>query len=303
MDQHKIPRKQAAKIMSGFQEALDKFRAENTQTDAAEPEYCACGNLKWIDQMESGVTYCDGKYLLMRDSRHARYRSDGQWISAPIPTEGIFVVGNCKVPEMHRHELKVQQIKTEYSNMLFENFERQLQPFAFDVCKGLESTSHVLLAGSTGLGKTHLMRSTFVRMLMDDKRCYWTTIPQLMQLFLRCGQKTNFNDKDRNAARDEFSDAVSAHMVFVDDLGSFQLPETPAAKHDAEFFKTHFQLLLDSIRGGFFATSNLNKADTIERYGQPIASRIFDHCKVILLEGDDYRTKTLSLFDGRGNPK
>lgn len=282
--------KQIIKGNSEFAKAFEKWQSQEPQiSDAAEPDFCECGNQISLDpdSMEPGVIYCDRSYQYVKNQKERTYKNEAREISY-IPKQLTFnSIGRCPAPEQKRKEEQIKKLETFQT---FDTFDSLLQPIAFNTCKNFDGSGKLILAGKTGVGKTHLARASYLNILRI-KNCIWFNAPELAELFRRI---QSFNDdwKDRQSAQSCYEFAIKCHCVFIDDLGCERVTES-------DLFKEEFKSFLENIKGGLVVTTNFDNAALAERYGEKITSRLLENADVIVMSGENYRRRSLEIISGK----
>ena len=168
----------------------------------------------------------------------------------------------------------------------FENFQRQLQPKAFEAVKGYKEKSLVLLSPNLyGVGKTHLVcalandlagnseKATLVPSshLIRRHRCpvLFITEPKLLARIRR-----TFN-KDAEESDEEVYQKLNRYpLLIIDDVGKVR-------PRDFSFLQgVYFQILDDRYNEGLpiILTTNLDFAELEAHIGGACADRLHEMC-------------------------
>ena len=135
----------------------------------------------------------------------------------------------------------------------------------------------LLLTGSTGLGKTFLLRAMAERLIERDINVLIISAYKMLEIL----RKSYFENDD------SASELLDAEVLMIDDLGSEPLMQNVTVEQ-------LFNLLNERQNRGLSTviSTNLEMAKFRERYTERIASRLRDSrsCKVINLLGKDIRT-------------
>lgn len=135
----------------------------------------------------------------------------------------------------------------------------------------------LLLTGSTGLGKTFLLRAMAERLIARDVNVLIISAYSMLEIL----RKSYFENDD------SASELLAADVLMIDDLGSEPLMQNVTVEQ-------LFYLLNERQNKGLSTviSTNLDMARFRERYTERIASRLRDsrNCKVISLLGKDIRT-------------
>ena len=135
----------------------------------------------------------------------------------------------------------------------------------------------LLLTGSTGLGKTFLLRAMAERLIERDINVLMISAYKMLEIL----RKSYFENDDGAA------ELLDADVLMIDDLGSEPLMQNVTVEQ-------LFNLLNERQNRGLSTviSTNLEMSKFRERYTERIASRLRDSrsCKVISLLGKDIRT-------------
>lgn len=135
----------------------------------------------------------------------------------------------------------------------------------------------LLLTGSTGLGKTFLLRAMAERLIERDINVLIISAYKMLEIL----RKSYFENDD------SATELLDAQVLMIDDLGSEPLMQNVTVEQ-------LFNLLNERQNKGLSTviSTNLEMSKFRERYTERIASRLRDNrsCKVISLLGKDIRT-------------
>ena len=135
----------------------------------------------------------------------------------------------------------------------------------------------LLLTGSTGLGKTFLLRAMAERLIERDVNVLIISAYKMLEIL-----RKSYFENDNSA-----SELLDAEVLMIDDLGSEPLMQNVTVEQ-------LFNLLNERQNKGLSTviSTNLEMSKFRERYTERIASRLRDSrsCKVISLIGKDIRT-------------
>ena len=136
----------------------------------------------------------------------------------------------------------------------------------------------MLLTGSTGLGKTFLLRAMADRLIERDINVLIISAYKMLEIL-----RKSYFENDNSAM-----ELMDADVLMIDDLGSEPLMQNVTVEQ-------LFNLLNERQNRGLstIISTNLEMTKFRERYTERIASRLGDnlHCKVISLLGEDIRTE------------
>lgn len=174
----------------------------------------------------------------------------------------------------------------EESRIPEENNQRLLLLGARRICEeyadGFPETrwKNVLLLGAGGLGKTFLLNCVYERV---TRRGFAALNVTAYQMFERMRKQHVGSDLEAEG----FRDMLETPLLLIDDLGTEPIMRNITIEY-------LFTLLNERMTRGqhTFLATNLNRTQIMERYGERVASRLFDKTAgvCIRLEGKDLRT-------------
>ena len=167
--------------------------------------------------------------------------------------------------------------------------------------------SGLLFMGSVGVGKTHLAIAV-LKELIDKKG--------VNSLFYESGAllkaiQDSYNPVSETSEMRVLAPVYQAEVLVLDELGAsvptnwvrdtlYQIINTRYNNKKLTIFTTNY---LDEIRAGSeqnpdaakrrtFATERIQELTTLEdRIGTPLRSRLYEMCKKVMIEGEDYRKR------------
>lgn len=144
--------------------------------------------------------------------------------------------------------------------------------------------SGLVLAGPSGVGKTHLAAAIMNRRIRNDEESIFCTVPELLADIRRA--------MNSNQETTELLEIVKdAEMLILDDLGAERVTEWVA---EQLFVILNARVMREKLT---VITTNYEKpSDLIEKLGgdimgKRIVSRIFELCDWVSVSGEDYRLK------------
>ena len=260
---------QAGKIIDRIKNELQLFEERGGYQYGDSP--CGLPEMRLSCDMEIKKVYCDSKYHHIKIIRRG------------VPV--VEFVDFCPRPEEEEFQEHLKEIREQYGDMIFDTFQREAQPDAFNkaVAFCLKPSKRFIFSGTTGTGKTHLARAMFVELCSHRKTCRWQTAPVLADLFRKI-QPIGEETQDKRDAKYFYSALLKCHFVFIDDLGSER--ET-----QSDIFTEQLKLLIDELNGSLIITTNLDSKQMVSRYGEKILSRLLEKGDAIVMTGTDYRKK------------
>jgi DNA replication protein DnaC len=159
----------------------------------------------------------------------------------------------------------------------FHESDRNLR--AVDACekwaRGEWEKRGLYLVGGAGVGKTYLAATAAWARLLRVEEISWCSVAQLMGNLNRA-----FGDRER---RDALSVLLGDGPLVLDDFDKVK---------PSEFGTQQIFTAIDSrVQAGvpLIVTANLRLGEVVERYGEPIGSRLAGHCTQLVLDGPDRR--------------
>lgn len=156
---------------------------------------------------------------------------------------------------------------------------------------GINMNKGIILMGNVGTGKTSIME--YFMSLHQAPRGYVIDVNKVASSYQRNGDGENIDEYFGLGKNTAYMEASSPTIYCFDDLGIEPLEskhmgnsinvmgriiqERYANRRRCPFTHTHF-------------TTNLNKSQIKERYGERCISRLNEMCNFLVLEGEDRRT-------------
>ena len=159
--------------------------------------------------------------------------------------------------------------------------QRQIMAYYRDVCEkwagGYPNAPYrdIVLSGSTGLGKTFLLRSMAERLIERDVNVLIISAYRMLEIF-----RKNYFENDGTA-----SELLDTEVLMIDDLGSEPLMQNVTIEQLFNLINERQNRNLATV-----ISTNLDMAKFRERYSERIASRLRDsRCTILSLLGKDIR--------------
>jgi len=230
---------------------------------------------------------------------------------------GVAAVARCGCANVERQETLLDRagIPARFAQASFENFStgRRGNPLASPTledamiaAKGyareypLAPKPGLMLQGSPGVGKTHLACAALKILAERGFECLFFDYQNLLDR-IRAG----YNPTAGTSEREAYRAALDKEVLLLDDLGSHRVSDwvwdvvTSIINHRYNAKKALIVTtnLPDEVTGGRRANpaaKDYNVKDTLEdRIGPRARSRLFEMCKVVKIDAQDYRLKDL----------
>lgn len=219
---------------------------------------------------------------------------------------------DCRQPERSQRLLRQARIPRRYQHCELSNFEfegphRSLAPARLAACKFVEeyplSKAGLLLIGPIGVGKTHLAVGIIKELIVKGVPCLFYDYRELLKEI-----QNSYNPSVATTEMEVLRPVFDTEVLVLDELGAVKptdwvwdtvshilntrynnerttvittnLPDLPPAKLGAEA-RTERERACQAAR-----------EETLgDRIGERMRSRLHEMCKIIRMEGEDYRTK------------
>ncbi len=161
----------------------------------------------------------------------------------------------------------------------FENTQK-IYARAMRYAEEFSCGEHLLLTGSTGLGKTFLCNCMAKELLEQGQMVLYLTSAQLFKKLEE--QRFRRNDDDEEA-REWDAELMEADLLIIDDLGT----EFSTIFTAAELFRIINDRILASK--SMIISTNLSMEELMGAYSARVTSRLFGEFELIHFYGDDIR--------------
>ena len=227
------------------------------------------------------------------------------WIIDDI--EGRSVAKRCKCFLDRQADIlfELANIPRRYTECTFDNFEihNDSHRHALKISKQFVKNYPVqdvglLYIGPCGVGKTHLAIATVQELIKEKKaRCYFIDFRDLIRKI-----QSTYSPDSPLADSDIFSQIFQQEVLVLDELGAkrttawveetiFYIINNRYNNKKLTIFTSNYldqEEEEEDNRDSFFK----RRGDSlVDRIGVRLRSRIYEMCKIVKMEGDDYRKK------------
>jgi DNA replication protein DnaC len=227
------------------------------------------------------------------------------------------VICDCQRRKGGTRAIDLARIPPRFRQCSFHNYypKNDSQYFAHSFANRLVEEypavdSGLLFMGSVGVGKTHLAIAV-LKGLIEKKgvRCLFYESGSLLKAI-----QDSYNPISQTSEMRVLAPVYQAEVLVLDELGAtvptnwvrdtlYQIINTRYNNKQLTIFTTNY---LDEVRATraeaanepaakrnrSFATERIQELTTLEeRIGAPLRSRLFEMCKKVLIEGEDYRKR------------
>ena len=240
-----------------------------------EPQSCpACGGTGWKDVVTAGerrVTRC-----------------------------------TCFLQTQARHLLEISEIPARYVDCQFSNYETGGNDGLAAAKIKIETwasqypldRSGLLLVGPSGVGKTHLSVAALKQLTQKGVHCLFCDYRELLKKI-----QNSYNPSVQTTELDLLRPVFETEVVLLDDLGAVKPSEwvwdTVSLILNARYNEKLTTIITSNFLDGASAAAErvdgprrAVREETLgDRIGERMRSRLFEMCRLVLVNGKDYRQK------------
>ena len=202
------------------------------------------------------------------------------------------LLAQARIPRRYEH--------CELSNFEFEGPHRQLAPARMAACKFVEEypvdSTGLLLIGSIGVGKTHLAVG-IIRELIVSKgiACLFYDYRELLKEI-----QNSYNSSVQATELQVLRPVFESEVLALDELGAVKPTEwvwdtvslilnTRYNNNKTTIITTNFD---DKAAGVLAGPRAASREETLgDRIGERMRSRLHEMCRIVKLDGEDFRQK------------
>src|SRR2546425_4722988 len=198
----------------------------------------------------------------------------------------------ARIPKRYEH--------CELSNFEFEGPHRHLAPARMAACKFVEEypldNTGLLLIGSIGTGKTHLAVGVIKELVVSKGiPCLFYDYRELLKQI-----QNSYNDSVRATELEVLRPVFEAEVLVLDELGAVKPTEwvwdTVSLILNARYNDNRTTIITtnfdDRPAGAVAGPRGAAREETLgDRIGERMRSRLHEMCRIIKMEGEDFRQK------------
>jgi DNA replication protein DnaC len=202
------------------------------------------------------------------------------------------LLASARIPKRYEH--------CELSNFDFEGPHRGLAPARMAACKFVEEypvdNTGLLLIGSIGVGKTHLAVGIIKQLILSKGiPCLFYDYRELLKQI-----QNSYNDSVKATELEVLRPVFEIEVLVLDELGAVKPTEwvwdtvslilnTRYNDNRTTIITTNFD---DRPAAAVAGPRHASREETLgDRIGERMRSRLHEMCRIIRLEGDDFRQK------------
>jgi DNA replication protein DnaC len=228
------------------------------------------------------------------------------------------VVCDCRRSNSGTRSLEAARIPPRFRECSFHNYypKNDSQYFAHSFASRLTDEypavrSGLLFMGSVGVGKTHLAIAVMRELILKKGvRCLFYESGSLLKAI-----QDSYNPVSQTSEMRVLAPVYQAEVLVLDELGAtvptnwvrdtmYQIINTRYNNQKLTIFTTNY---LDEVRAAAledsesedakrrtrrFTSERIQEMTTLEeRIGTPLRSRLYEMCKKVMIEGEDYRKR------------
>ena len=214
----------------------------------------------------------------------------------------------ARIPKRYEH--------CELSNFEFDGPHLSLAPARMAACKFVENypldSTGLLLIGSIGVGKTHLAVGIVKELILSKGiGCLFYDYRELLKQI-----QNSYNDSVKATELEVLRPVFETEVLVLDELGAVKPTEwvwdtvslilnTRYNDTRTTVITTNFPDLAERERGRSFSSTSREAADNAasketlgDRIGERMRSRLHEMCRIVKMEGQDFRQKFRSASFG-----
>jgi DNA replication protein DnaC len=213
---------------------------------------------------------------------------------------------DCFLQTQAKHFLSASEIPVRYSDCDFSNYETggndglataKLKIEAWAAQYPVDRTG-LLLIGPSGVGKTHLSVAALKQLTQKGVHCLFCDYRELLKKI-----QNSYNPSVQTTELDLLRPVFETEVVLLDDLGAVKPSEwvwdTVSLVLNARYNDKLTTLITSNFLDGASAAAErldgprrASREETLgDRIGERMRSRLFEMCRLVLVNGKDYRQK------------
>jgi DNA replication protein DnaC len=213
---------------------------------------------------------------------------------------------DCFLQTQSKHFLAASEIPSRYADCDFSNYETggsdglataKLKIEAWAAQYPVDRTG-LLLIGPSGVGKTHLSVAALKQLTQKGVHCLFCDYRELLKKI-----QNSYNPSVQTTELDLLRPVFETEVVLLDDLGAVKPSEwvwdTVSLVLNTRYNDKLTTLITSNFLDGASAAAEradgprrASREETLgDRIGERMRSRLFEMCRLVLVNGKDYRQK------------
>lgn len=195
---------------------------------------------------------------------------------------------NEKVDRLKKGRIPARYLKCDFTSYAPKNASQKKAVWA---CRTLSSDYHpgyegdgILLMGTCGVGKTHLAVSILKDLLNKGFSCLFYEFGALLKEI-----QDSYNPKTQSSELGVLAQVFNSEVLVLDELGTSK-PTDWVRDTMAHIINTRYNDKKLTIFTTNYSDERNDREETLEeRIGARLRSRIYEMCKTVTINGEDFR--------------
>jgi DNA replication protein DnaC len=287
---------------------MGETRIQEVKSDGMKPEGPKTGQPQLIKARPEVCPLCEGTgWKTVKSRAHAGSPNDRRVTrcDCQLRARGQSLLTAARIPRRYEH--------CELSNFEFDGPYRSLAPARMAACKFVEEypldKTGLLIIGTIGVGKTHLAVGMIKELIVGKGiACLFYDYRELLKQI-----QNSYNDSVKTTELDVLRPVFETEVLVLDELGAVRPTEwvwdtvslilnTRYNDNRTTIITTNYPNLAERDRLNGNVSSRSSEAakyaaerETLgDRIGDRMRSRLLEMCRIVTMEGQDYRERVKS---------
>lgn len=197
-------------------------------------------------------------------------------------------IQNREVNELLSSFKEKSLMNRDLENATFENYQPQNETqrsalqSAKEYVSSFDKSTGIVFQGRPGLGKSHIAASIAKEVIKHKHTCIFISLPRLMTEL-----QGTYNKNSQTTELELLKALQKVDLLILDDLG---VERTKSEDNGVSWAKRKIYEIVDSRIGqATIYTTNFSGKELLQMYGERDFSRMVQGCKVVKMDGENYR--------------